>query len=316
MYGPHRTAPRLDAANVAVMADVDYLLCHSEFPTSDIQVIDGASVAHDRRMVRRNGGANSAYVYERFVKGASIRLVGANRQLPRVAGFAGDLAAVLAAQVGANIYLSPAGGKGLRPHYDGHDVLVLQCVGAKLWRIYADFAPAVQLPTNEVLKFNPQRYKPGRVEREVRLTAGDVLYLPRGLMHTAEAEGTPSLHVTFSLNALTLGELLQRALKLAVEEDVRLRREVPLGKRLHPETFDAAAASLAAEALASGGRMKRALEDCRREWEKTQAPPAGYWFAAHGDGRDGMAHLEGAIATRVRAIRRAANRPDEASRAP
>ena len=311
MLGPHRTAPRLDAANVAVMADIDYLLCHSEFSTSDVHVIDGVAVAHDRRMVRRNGGVNSTYVYERFVKGASIRLVGAHRQLPRVAGFASELAAALAARVGANIYLSPAGGKGLAPHYDGHDVVVLQCVGVKRWRIYADFAPAVQSPTNEVLKFNPQRHVPGRVEREVQITAGEVLYLPRGVMHTAEAEGAPSLHVTFSLNTLTLGELLQCALKLAVEEDVQLRREVPWEKRLRPEEFDAAAAaSLAAEALASGGRMERALEGCRREWEKAKVPPGGHWFAAHGDAREGMAHLEVAVADRVRAIRRAANRPD------
>lgn len=317
MYGPHRTAPRLDAANVAVMADLDYLLCHSEVPASDVQVIDGPAVRSDRRMVCKNGAINSTYVYERFVKGASIRLLGVHRQLPRVAGFASELAAVLAARIGANIYLSPAGRTGLMPHYDGHDVLVLQCAGIKRWRIYADFAPAVQLPTNEVLKFNAQRHKPGRVESEVRLQAGDVFYLPRGLMHTAEAEGATSLHVTFSLNTLTLGELLRRTLKLAVEEDVQLRHEVPWEMRLGTEIFDAdAVASVAAQALASGDRMQRALDDCRREWEKAKTPPADHWFAAHGTGRDGMARLEGAVAARVRAIRRAANRPDGAKPAP
>lgn len=316
-YGPHRTAPRLDAANVAVMADVDYLLCHSKVPASDVHVIDGPSVWRDRRVIGQNGAINSAYVYERFVKGASIRLLGVHRHLPRVAGLAGELAAALAARVGANIYLSPAGAMGLRPHYDGHDVLVLQCAGVKRWQIYADFAPAVQLPTNDVLKFDPTRHKPGRVGREVRMKAGDVLYLPRGLMHTAEAEGAPSLHVTFSLNTLTLGELLQCALRLAVEEDVQLRREVPLEMRLSPEAFDAdAVASVAAQALASSGRMQRALEICRQEWEKAKTPPADHWFAAHGTGRDGMARLEGAVAARVRAIRRAANRPDGASPAP
>ena len=316
MLGPHRTAPGLDAANVAVMADVDYLLCHSGVPSSDIQIIDGA-VVRDRRMVGKNGRVISAYVYERFVKGASVRLCGVHRQLPRVARFAGELAAALAARIGANIYLSPAGGAGLKPHYDGHDVVVLQCAGTKRWRIYADFAPAVRLPTNEALKFDPHRYAPGRVEREVRMTAGEVLYLPRGVMHTTEAEGDASLHVTFSLNTLTLGELLQRTLRLAVEEDVRLRQEVPWEERLRPEAFDAAAAaSLAAEALASGGRVERALEECRREWEKATSPPADHWFAAHGTGRGGMAHLERTVAERVRAIRRVANRPDGAGRAP
>lgn len=318
-HGPHRTAKRLDAANVAVMADVDYLLSLSDVPASDVHIIQGSAVKNDRRVINRTGGINAAYVYQRFLKGATIRLHRAQHYLPRVAAFAGELAAALAIRVTANIYLTPEGGTGLMPHYDGHDVVVLQCVGGKRWRLYADFAPATPLPTNKAHRFNPQRHKPGAVEREVRMAPGDLLWLRRGLMHEAVPEGGgPSLHVTFALNTLTLGELMQGALELAAEEDVELRREIPWRERLNPEAFDAAAiTSLAAEALASGDRAKRALRNSRQQWETARTPPVGHWFAAHGvGGPDGMARLEGRVAERVREIRRAANRPDEAGQPP
>ena len=317
-HGPHRTAKRLDAANVAVMVDVDYMLSLSDVPASDVHIIQGNAIKNDRRVINRVGGINAAYVYQRFIKGATIRLHRAQHRLPRVAEFGAELAAALATRVTANIYLTPEGGSGLMPHYDGHDVVVLQCAGRKRWRLYADFAPATPLPTNDAHRFNPQRHKPGAVEREVRMAPGDVLWLRRGLMHEAVPEGSgPSLHVTFALNTLTLGELAQRTLELAIEEDVELRREIPWRERLHTEAFDAAAvASLNAEALSSPDRAERALRDCRRQWETgARTPPAGHWFAAHGvGGLDGMARLEGRIAERVREIRRAANRPDEAGR--
>ena len=303
-HGPNRTAKWLDAANVAAMVDIDYLLHHSGVPASDVHIVEGDVIEKDRRVIDRFGRIRAGYVYRRFLKGATIRLAHAHHRLPRVAAFAGELASALATSVTANLYLTPEEGAGLMPHYDPHDVVVLQCVGRKRWRLYADFAPAAPC-------FNPQRHKPGVVEREVRMAAGDVLWLRRGVMHEAVVEGGPSLHVTFALNTLTLGELMQRTLKLAVEEDVELRGEIPWEVRLHPETFDDdTIACLAAEALTSGDRAKRVLRNCRQQWETARTPPAGHWFGAHGVGPDGMARLENRIAERIRQLRRDA--PDEA----
>src|SRR5580693_1227302 len=51
----------------------------------------------------------------------------------------GLLCRVLAAELGhrfqTNIYLTPSSGKGFTPHWDNHDVFILQAVGSKNWKI-------------------------------------------------------------------------------------------------------------------------------------------------------------------------------------
>ena len=158
--GPHRAAARV-AAGVVAMADVDYLLNHAALQPFDVHIISGRAQTRDRRVFDWGGVPNAAYVYQQFLEGKTVRFHAAHRYLPRVAGFADDLSSALAVEVGANVYLSPEGGKGLDPHYDSHDVVVLQCVGAKRWRIYADFSPAAPLPRGKVLRFESGRYKPG-----------------------------------------------------------------------------------------------------------------------------------------------------------
>ena len=51
----------------------------------------------------------------------------------------GLLCRVLAAELGhrfqTNLYLTPSNGKGFTPHWDNHDVFILQVVGSKNWNI-------------------------------------------------------------------------------------------------------------------------------------------------------------------------------------
>src|SRR5207237_880607 len=51
----------------------------------------------------------------------------------------GLLCRVLAAEVGhrfhTNLYLTPPNGQGFTPHWDSHDVFVLQLVGSKDWKV-------------------------------------------------------------------------------------------------------------------------------------------------------------------------------------
>lgn len=305
--GPHRAAARV-AAGVVAMADVDYLLNHAALQPSDVHIISGRAQTRDRRVFDWGGVPNAAYVYQQFLEGKTVRFHAAHRYLPRVAGFADDLSSALAVEVGANVYLSPEGGKGLDPHYDSHDVVVLQCVGAKRWRIYADFSPAAPLPRGKVLRFESGRYKPGRVDREIRMTAGDVLYIPRGVMHEAWTEEGDSLHATFSLNTPSLGELMIRALELAMEEDVELRCAVPWDMRVDPDAFDDSVAVGVAETLASGGWLKKAGRDYRDKYRKPRAAPAGHWFSAHGGREDGMDRLRCMYTDAVRRTRRHAGR--------
>ncbi|KNC47569.1 uncharacterized protein AMSG_02594 [Thecamonas trahens ATCC 50062] len=97
---------------------------------------------------------------------------------------------------GANLYWSPAGSPGFETHFDVMDVLVVHIAGAKTWRVYQ---PQVALP------LPGDKARPAFESLEVigsfTLAPGDVLFLPRGFPHDAEATADgPSVHITFGFD--------------------------------------------------------------------------------------------------------------------
>jgi ribosomal protein L16 Arg81 hydroxylase len=125
----------------------------------------------------------------------------------------------------ANAYLTPGNTSGFTPHYDTHEVLVLQIAGEKRWRIYA---PPIHLPHRKQ-PFNPLGYSlPAKPSMEIDLAPGDLLYLPRGYIHTTNTSGTRSAHITVGIAVYTwidlAGELLQSAMG-----SPKFRRALPPG---------------------------------------------------------------------------------------
>ena len=133
------------------------------------------------------------------------------RRDPRAAGAAPHLAATgrlrveLSAELGhpvqINSYITPAANRGFAPHYDVHDVFVLQVEGRKRWRIHA---PVVADPLDN----QPwEQYRDAVAARaqgepliDTVLEPGDALYLPRGTIHSAEALGETSIHLTVGVH--------------------------------------------------------------------------------------------------------------------
>jgi hypothetical protein len=104
----------------------------------------------------------------------------------------------------ANVYLTPGGCRGFTPHYDTHEVFVLQIAGEKRWRVDAPPAP---LP-HHTQPFSAQSQQPTPRVLEVELAPGDLLYLPRGYIHSTATSRTSSLHVTLGVTVFTWVELL------------------------------------------------------------------------------------------------------------
>ena len=302
-YGPHAVAARLDPADLAVMADLDYMMNHARFRGGNVQPIRGGAAIRDRRTSAAGKGPDAAYIYGQFAKGYGIRFVQVERYLPRVAGFVAELAAALAESVQANIYVTPADGEGLDLHYDSHDVFVLQCVGRKRWRLLADEYADDHRPTGpgENFQFRQHRLLPP-CDREFDMTPGDILYLPRGVMHQVARPTCDSLHITFGVHTLTVAELADRALRLATKEVDSLQAPVPDAMRRQATVADQCAADLAADiATALSRHLAAALEGYRREFTEAKLrAPAEHWFAAHRTGTDGPALLGAAIARRIR----------------
>jgi hypothetical protein len=145
-----------------------------------------------------------------------------------------------------NTYVTPPGQTGLVPHYDDHDVLVLQIEGSKTWQLYV----GADMPPREI-----QRDKDKAVAleslpapTELRLNAGDVLYVPRGRVHAARTHSEPSVHLTVGIHAPTVLMLAIGALYSQSFRDDRLNARLP-ARHLDDASLDATLRDLVREAV-------------------------------------------------------------------
>jgi len=176
---------------------------------------------------------SSDAVLRLFVDGSTVVLQGLHRLWPPLIEFADQLAADLGHPTQVNAYITPPSSRGFSPHYDVHDVFVLQVAGEKHWRIHE---PVLADP----LRTQPWQDRAGDVaaaaEREPVIDAvlrpGDALYLPRGYIHSAEALGEISAHLTIGVHAVTRWAAAESALDLVrtlAADDPQLRSSFPLG---------------------------------------------------------------------------------------
>jgi lysine-specific demethylase/histidyl-hydroxylase NO66 len=130
--------------------------------------------------------------------------------------------------VGCNSYLTPAGSQGFAPHFDDIDAFILQVSGKKIWRLYDSVDEQTILPRYSSRDFT--RVELGDPRFEIILQEGDLLYLPRGVIHEAESlPGDHSLHVTISCNQRNnnfefMTKLVADTLEKAAQESIRMRK--------------------------------------------------------------------------------------------
>ena len=76
----------------------------------------------------------------------------------------------------------------------------MQIQGSKIWHIYE----GVDVAPQEMLAPRGDAHRRSPAPADVRLEAGDVLYVPRGRVHAAESTSELSVHLTVGLHAPTL----------------------------------------------------------------------------------------------------------------
>ena len=154
-----------------------------------------------------------------YADGATLVLQGLHRIWPPLIDFARELGADLGQPLQINAYLTPPGNQGFATHYDTHDVFVLQVDGRKRWRIHE---PVLADPLDRQAwggrADEVSATASGEPAIDVVLEPGDALYLPRGWLHSAQAQGDSSLHLTVGIRALTRYALVEELLGLAAEE--------------------------------------------------------------------------------------------------
>lgn len=176
---------------------------------------------------------DDAKVRDLFADGATAVLQGLHRTWAPLADFTRALAQELGHSVQANAYVTPPANQGFSAHYDVHDVFVLQVHGEKEWHVHA---PVHEHP----LRDQPHTTRSEAVRRaaaepaDITLTLrpGDVLYLPRGYIHSARALGGITVHLTLGVHSWTrqhLAQSLTRQALQVVAEDPWVRSSLGLG---------------------------------------------------------------------------------------
>ncbi|MEH1130693.1 cupin domain-containing protein [Micromonospora sp. CPCC 206061] len=247
--------------------DVDELLSRRGLRTPFLRVAkDGHVVAPGRYTGSGGAGAEigdqvlDERILALYADGATLVLQGLHRMWPPLIDFANDLGDQLGQPLQVNAYLTPSGNQGFATHYDTHDVFVLQVDGRKHWRVHE---PVVHDP----LERQPwgghadevAAVAEGPPVLDAVLSPGDALYLPRGWLHSASAEGVRSLHLTVGVRALTRYSIVEALLAMAADEPA-LRGGLPFG-------LDVADADQIAPELTE---TVKAL----RDWLDTAAPAA------------------------------------------
>ena len=219
---------------------VDELLSTRGLRTPFLRIAKDGAVVDTKRFTSPQGAGaevadqvSSDAVLRLFADGSTVVLQGLHRLWPPLIEFADQLAADLGHPTQVNAYITPPSSRGFSPHYDVHDVFVLQVAGEKHWRIHE---PVLTDP----LRTQPWNDRAAAVaaaaEREPVIDAvlrpGDALYLPRGYLHSATALGAISAHLTVGIHSVTRWAAAESALDLVrvlATEDPELRRSLPLG---------------------------------------------------------------------------------------
>lgn len=164
-----------------------------------------------------------------------------------------------------NLYLTPPNGKGFTPHWDNHDVFILQVVGSKHWKIEKE--------RRIFPKKGDGMEDEGRELRgpllEFTLNQGDLIYIPRGFVHAAECGSEPSLHITLGVTAIFFEDFLGAIIKAGLNRDERLRRALPLGFMRGGNKAVAESAKAALQSLSDDTFLNEVINEFRDDVVKS-----------------------------------------------
>ena len=261
---------------------------------------------------------DSAKVLAQFAGGATIVLQGLHRLWPPLIDFVRHMVDDLGHPTQANAYITPPTSRGFDPHYDVHDVFVLQAAGQKRWIVHEPVHanPLPSQPWTDHRAAISERVA-GEPVIDAVLSPGDALYLPRGWIHSAQALETTSIHLTIGVSPVTALDVVHAVVD-ALAADDEFRKSLPMG--IDPAdhgTMAAMATKIMAE-VADTMRLPRrrghrrggrpAVPATRRTHPTRPRPPAGL-----AGGRRARRHQHGGVAPRARRQHRSLRRPGRAA---
>ena len=285
LYSPANCLPA-DFSDLFSSAAADELLTERALRTPFIRLAKEGAVLPDERFTASGGfGAqvpdqvDSAMVLREFADGATIVLQGLHRNWSALRTYTRRLVAELGHPAQVNAYITPEASRGFDPHYDVHDVFVLQVSGEKHWSVHP---PVLEHPRADE-PWSPRRKAVEARAREkpvidVVMRSGDALYLPSGWLHSAVARHGTSIHLTIGVAALTGADVV-RELVAEISRYPELRAPLPInGTDSGPGVLDDAVQEItsafarALEARAAADGPARTADAVRRSFDRMIRP--------------------------------------------
>ncbi len=205
--------------------EVDRVITTLDRRYPDITLKNARRPVHDADYAGAGGKIDAAKVYQLFGEGSTVTLAYLDTVVPALTLFCRRLESEFSCPFQTNIYMTPAGAQGAKPHYDTHDVFVLQVAGSKKWTIYGT---PVELPLPGQ-DFDASVHELGAPTLEFELEAGDLAYIPRGVAHDAHSTEVVSLHITAGVLRYTWADLLLEFVAAASLTDPAFRKALPPG---------------------------------------------------------------------------------------
>ncbi|CAN5584049.1 hypothetical protein BH10ACT7_BH10ACT7_19750 [soil metagenome] len=236
-----------DFSDLFSLDAVDELVANRAIRTPFVRMAnEGTLLANSRYTGSAGFGAevgdqlDSDKVLAEFAGGATLVLQGLHRTWAPLREFTRRLIDELGHPAQVNAYVTPASSRGFDPHYDVHDGFLIQIHGQKHWVIHP---PVHQDPLRDQPWSDHADAVAAQAAGEPAIDAtfspGDVLYLPRGWIHSATALGGTSIHLTIGVEAFTQWDVVQQLVK-SLADDPALRSSLPVRSvGRDPEAFTA-----------------------------------------------------------------------------
>lgn len=153
-----------------------------------------------------------------YTQGDTIVLNRLNNYWEPLATFCRNLEQFFTCPVGANVYLSPKNSQAFPPHFDLHDIFVLQVEGSKHWKLYDLADKSYSVVNDPDLK----------ADQDVDLEAGDLLYIPRQYVHSVCTTDSHSMHISIGVDTFSSKDLLASAFAAIDLPHSLLQEAVPI----------------------------------------------------------------------------------------
>lgn len=175
--------------------------------------------------LHKNGG-DKREIYNFFNAGYSLIYDKIDENISSIKSLCRDVKSQIktANSVYVNAFLTPANSQALLRHVDWQHVIILQLEGEKKWNLFdSEFQNPLNNYQTNIINANLENAE--KID-EINLKKGDLLYVPKGMAHEVQTLGSPSLHLTLTIETITYYHVFKKYLEMLADSESSLREEI------------------------------------------------------------------------------------------